>query len=554
MITIAPHGAPYTGPSEMRISGGRNLMAAKIEQLVKAFWGNTDGVILPYVTVMLVVIVGVSVLALDGSRYMSLQTQLQNGADALALAGAAELDRTPTAIERANKAIGFRCEANSSTCQPIVDEHALVSNWSSFGSGSDRKVRVTGIRFLRSLPVRDSDPILPPNVTIDPTQAAFVEVTVKPIGLPTILPASFFGGANFLTVGAQAVAGFDQVVCDFTPIFICNPFEIPGMTYQQATTALVNASHDPESQRRLIRLAGTQEKTGAFGRGDFGYLTPTTGSLPTNFCGPIAGGGIGQAMAASRPPTCLRLSGVDLQSGNDQSAMDGLNTRFDIYANGFDSCKENYVADVNVRKGYITLGNANWCDANPSGNNWPIADEFAAALPVDRNMILTKDDEQTEDQATQGQATQGQARVLDPTVAIGNGTWDCAGYWRVAHFAGPGRDLAPPGCNDAATISRYSVYQYEFNYISDRSPGLEIGAPQCNPLGIKNRRVLNAAIINCGSSPVAVRRNARDVPVAGFGQFFLTLPATVRTGPYAEFLGLIKPTDSVNHDTVQLYR
>jgi hypothetical protein len=524
------------------------MVVATIEQPIKAFWGDTDGIILPYVTVMLVVIVGVAVLALDGSRYMSLQTQLQNGADALALAGAAELDRTPTAIERANKAIGFRCEANSSTCQPIAGGHGLVSNWSFFGGGSDRNVQVAGIRFLRSLPVRDSDPILPGNVTSDPTQAAFVEVTVKPVGLPTILPASFFGGSNLLTVGAQAVAGFDQVVCDFTPIFICNPFETSGMTYQQATAALVNASHDPAAQRKLIRLARTQEKTGAFGRGDFGYLTPTTGSLPTNFCGPLTGGGIGQAMAASRPPTCLRLSGVDLQPGNDQVAMDGLNTRFDIYADAFDSCKENYVADVNVRKGFVTLGNANWCDAKPSGNNWPVPDAYAAALPVDKNMLTARNNEEDDDE------TPDQVRVLNTSVAIGNGTWDCAGYWRVAHSAGPGKNLAPPGCTDAATISRYSVYQYEFNYISDRSPALEIGAPQCNPLGIKNRRVLNAAIINCGSSPVAVRPNARDVPVAGFGRFFLTLPATARAGPYAEFLGLITPTDNVNHDMVQLYR
>ena len=146
-------------------------------------------------------------------------------------------------------------------------------------------------------------------------------------------------------------------------------------------------------QRKLIRLAGTQEKTGAFGRGDFGYLTPTTGSLPAHFCGPIAGGGIGQAMAASRPPICLRLSGVDLQPGNDQVAMDGLNTRFDIYANGFESCKANYVADVNVRKGYTTLGNVNWCDAQPSGANWPIADAHAAAFPLDQNMIVASEDE-----------------------------------------------------------------------------------------------------------------------------------------------------------------
>src|ERR1700722_19591228 len=145
--------------------------AAKFAQPITAFWDDTDGVILPYVTMMLVVIVGVSVLALDGSRYMSLQTQLQNGADALALAGAAELDRTPTAIERAINAI-----------------NSLVTNASLFGGGPDRNVQVARIRFLSSLPARDSDPILPANQTSDPTLAAFIEVTAEPIRLPTILP------------------------------------------------------------------------------------------------------------------------------------------------------------------------------------------------------------------------------------------------------------------------------------------------------------------------------------------------------------------------------
>jgi hypothetical protein len=147
-----------------------------------------------------------------------------------------------------------------------------------------------------------------------------------------------------------------------------------------------------------------------------------------------------------------------------------------------------------------------------------------------------------------------QTQIADKTIAVGNGIWDCIGYWSVAHSVGPGSDFPPPDCTSTATISRYSVYQYEMNYISDRSPGAEIGAPQCNPLGIKNRRVLNAAIINCSTSPVAVTRNARDVPVAGFGRFFLTVPAVGGAGLYAEFLGLIKPTDAVNHDMVQLYR
>src|ERR1700724_4932793 len=105
------------------------VTAAKIAHSLKSFRADTDGIILPYVTMMLVVIVGVSVLALDGSRYMSLQTQLQNGADALALAGAAELDRTPTAIERAINAI-----------------NSLITNASLLGGGPDRAVKVAGLR------------------------------------------------------------------------------------------------------------------------------------------------------------------------------------------------------------------------------------------------------------------------------------------------------------------------------------------------------------------------------------------------------------------------
>src|SRR3979411_2656358 len=77
----------------------------KIGASAAAFWRDTSGIILPYVTLMLVVIIGRAVLALDGARYMSLQTQLQNAADALALAGAAELDRLPDSEDRAARAI-----------------------------------------------------------------------------------------------------------------------------------------------------------------------------------------------------------------------------------------------------------------------------------------------------------------------------------------------------------------------------------------------------------------------------------------------------------------
>ena len=66
--------------------------------------------------------------------------------------------------------------------------------------------------------------------------------------------------------------------------------------------------------------------------------------------------------------------------------------------------------------------------------------------------------------------------------------------------------------------------------------------------------MLNVAVVNCLSSPVAIQSNAVNVPVAAFGKFFLTHAVTNQTKPYAEFRGLLERGDGVIFDQVQLYR
>ena len=113
-----------------------------------------------------------------------------------------------------------------------------------------------------------------------------------------------------------------------------------------------------------------------------------------------------------------------------------------------------------------------------------------------------------------------------------------------------------------STITRYDVYQYELamNYQGDFSSDTtvsrrETGAPQCTgPTPIANRRLLNVAIVNCRSSPVTIQSNAQNVPVAGFGSFFLTHAVTNQTRPYAEFRGLLERGAGVIYDQVQLFR
>jgi Putative Flp pilus-assembly TadE/G-like len=487
--------------------------------VARRFWNNEAGVVLPYVVLTLGVFIGVAALALDGSRLMSVQTQLQNGADALALAGAAELDRRPDSIIRAEAAI-----------------RNLLNNPVS-GAGIGQVAKVRSIEFLSSLPVDDDLPITTRNVTEDPTLAAYVQVGVEPIHMQTILPVSLASGQQSVTVSAEAVAGYDQVVCNASPVFVCNPFETSGMSYYQATQALIAADQNPAAHRDLVRLARSQSKGGGYSAGDFGYVTPATGFLPVSACGPGSGRGTPQSLAATQVRACFRLSGVNLIPGDDQSAMDGLNTRFDIYAGGFSSCRI-YPPDLNVRKGFVAIGNVNWCNAMPAGPNWPMPAPDATAMPLDQNMIIAA------------------SRLLDPNTATGNGIWNCAAYWNVAHFAGPGKNAPPPGCTTSATISRYDLYRYEINFLNDRSRGVEYGVPQCAAPGAANRRVVTAPIVNCGSSPVPVLTDAQNVPVAGFGRFFLVLPAQPGTNgnPYAEFMGLVKRSDPLSTDVVQLNR
>jgi Flp pilus assembly protein TadG len=517
--------------------------AAKLVRGVRRFWCDSDGMILPYVTILLGVIVGVGVLALDGARYMSLQTQLQQGADALALAGAAELDRLPASAQGGDDSI--------SRATAAINNQTFVVNSTIFGTGSAANVQVSAVRFLSALPASDAtNPIPASYVTTDPTQARFVEVTVRAVSINTILPASLFGGVNNLSTTAQAVAGFDQVECQYTPLYVCNPFETQGMTYAQASQALVNAAASGAlGQRMLINLQGTQGNNGQYFPGNFGYLKPETGSLPSGTCGPQQGksDSVVQAMALGRTNVCFRQSSVNFQTGNDQNVFDALDVRFDLWdgiTGSFKHCSTdpNYPPDVNVRKGFIPgNGNSGACNTQQAPN-WPPGtpgtSKYAAmGFPLDSNMLG------------------------DPTVTLGNGNWDCIDYWNTAHPAGTnGADKAPAGCTSSAIISRYQVYQYEKTnaYAADKSTGGEqgYGAFCSTTPPASNRRILHVAMLNCLN--LQVNGNATNVPVAAFAKVFLTLPATSKTPPYAEFVGLDKPgqpnPEPFLYDQVQLYR
>jgi Flp pilus assembly protein TadG len=481
----------------------------------RAFCRDEGGIILPYVTVMLVVIVGVAVLAIDGARFMSLQTQLQNGADALALAGAAELDRLPDAETRAVNAMD-----------------TLLANSTLFGTGPSRNVQISHVEFYSRLPISDTSPMSDGVRASEPVDARFLSVTVVPVSLRTILPAAIFGGSDTVSAGASAVAGFDQVICQSAPVFVCNPYEQSGMNYSQASLALARAESQRAVRRRLIRLRQYGDSDVPYAAGDYGFLDAPT--IATGQTGTM------DALATARPAACFVQNGVTFRQGALDNVREAFNTRFDLYQ-GSMSGRQNDVdfrPALNVRKGYVGGGGGNACSATPA-ENWPIGSppNQATGFPLDLEWPYMNGH-------------------------MGNGMWDFSTYWQVNH-GGDGRE--PPmidgkTASNSDPPSRYDVYRYEIahGYVADHSPGGESGAPACygggglsdNP----DRRVLYAAIVNCASLNLRGGPEA-NIPVAAFGKFFLTLPLQPsQTDLYVEAAGLVKPGDGSDFEMVQLYR
>ena len=489
-----------------------------VERL-REFATSQDASVLIYVTLIMPVIVGIGVLAVDFARLSNLNTGLQKGADALALAGAAELDRKPTSIGRATAAI-----------------NNLVNNSSRFSTTGITAVRpaVTGIRFLASLPATDATAIAAGNVTTDPIAARYVEVTVVTQTLNTVLPASLLGGPNTATTTARAVAGFTSALCKTVPMFICNPYEGSGVD-------LFTAVRTASDRRRQIKLQlGNIGGEAQYFPGNYGWLdTPTLGN---------GANALRNALAERAPNSCYIQNGVSQMTGNIENANHALNTRFDLWAGPFNGDRSNpaYPPAVNVRKGYRPGNGANGA-CNPNDNP-----------------------------ATPNLARPGRDTAF-PFAAgrLGNGMWDFDGYW-AANYGTMTKPADLVGYSNADPPSRYQVYRSEISTIgsgaasdlvahTSGAPYNESGAPMCYsggaPTDSPDRRVMYVAIINCQGLNVH-GNNGGPFQVAAFGRFFLTEPVASPPSPdsgtiFAELIGLSEPgsvSNEVSHDIVQLCR
>ncbi|WP_181177644.1 pilus assembly protein TadG-related protein [Mesorhizobium sp. B4-1-1] len=450
---------------------------------IREFWNDQRGIAMILVAIMLPVLIGFALLAVDMSRATGLHSDLQKGVDALALAGAAELDGRADSITRANNAI-----------------NNLIANrtlFSTAGSHQIARADVT-VTYLTGIPTSDSTALGANGVdansinwaSTDPTAVSLVVVTLNAAGagnFETFFPVSM-SSRSTMDIRPQAVAGFKQSICETVPLFMCNPFETttPGTskTIQQAF-----ASGDTYGREFRVLKAGNNP-----GPGNFGLLDNNLTSLR-------------DAIAMGTAGTCYSRDALTTKTGVTLGQVNtGLNTRFAIYSNSLNKQDKNfaYRPSVNVRKGQ---------KSNACNKYSPVTDGSALPLP---------------DGARYGVDAPGMSDKI-----TAQSFWSA--YWLANHksaYSAPVPAKTNPTGNTGAPASRYDVYRYEIDHglVADQSqnPTKEVGTPQCYkgtqaPTDSPDRRLLNMAIIDCIANTDKINGHSQIRP-DGYASVFVNTP------------------------------
>ncbi|MCH7543427.1 MAG: pilus assembly protein [Proteobacteria bacterium] len=576
---------------------------------IKSLIRDRRGAVAVYIAIITPVMIGVGAMTLDLGRLITLNTELQYAADSASLAGARELDRFPGAIARARAA--------------AAGAIANIQTFANDGGGKQVTIDVTEcaatpvppcVRFLKSLPADDDDPIQPSDVTTKDDEARWMQVHVGARAITTALIqiVTFGSGPSTIFTVASAVAGNDQVICRVPPMFMCNPTE-------------PDTNLDLDLQVDLAVLEGRQIEmfhqggTGQYEPGNFGLLCPTGTE------GSPCGAGFIRDALASTTGTCISMQVAETKTGVTlQMVRTGINARHDFFtpqAKNSDNIPwrtlDEFVPAANVTQGAKppnnSQGNQTKCqyteiapdDVNTEGetlNEWiaadPInntADNFVAEGVEETAMGFPRDQCINADNcATAPNNVNGNRR-------IGDGIWDYINYFRINHGCNPLNNAScKPADWDGVTgagwpPTRYETYRYEIERAPDAivmpnqtiydasgnaiTQTAENGHDQCFkgtppvipdynyfPAAVRDltllndRRIMPIAVANCEAmESLGLKVSGKfKFKIPQFLYVFITEPMkTPSTSEiHAEILGELEAgaIKDLVHDIVQIYR
>jgi Flp pilus assembly protein TadG len=494
-----------------------------MKRSVWSLWGNADGAVAPTVALSLTALIAAGGIAFDYSRMASMHTELQDAADQAALAAATQLDGLTNARARATAA-----------ADQIVSNSTVFAN-----DGSSRSLAVATVAFCSayddSVANNPADPATDPTgctlATAD-TDAKVVVVTMATRQANyalTPIVAAYNSGA----LTAQAAASVQSAICKVPPVMICNPDE-PANNQNELL------DFNPPRGVGLKLVTGSASVPG-----NFGWLQSQIG--------PGAGSLAGELGYNTPQGPCQAITGVTTETGMDASVLNAFNTRFDVYANGNQTCPSQGGGTcspaVNTRKDLTCTPDKNNPSMCSNKSNWTVPPTIydpywdsngdgtkeLAALPADGSL----------DPKIMGyphDLCQSSLQSRYTCGIVGDGNWDRDAYFRVNYGWDHTTWMAQTGLS--ATAARYDVYQWEIAH-PNGSGTMGINFRQVIPSGDAaysipatgvagvpesasqpDRRTIAVAVLNCQA--LNAHGKTSNVPVPAWLKVFLVEPAIKR--------------------------
>lgn len=493
-------------------------------QAGRKFAGDERGAVAATYAIGLAGLLAIAGVAFDYGRLVAMDTELQNGADQAALAGASQLDGKAGACSRA--AAAARNEADGGLLNNISllasdgtsNKVTFPSEPTCDGTGQIRFYRtIAGVAGETATVAADSD-----------ANARYIEVHVD-VRAAKYVFTPIVGAFNSGAISAAALAGLTSAICKVPPLMICSPN--PNQPFNAAA-----------KKGWGVMATGHGGGNTAWAAGDFGFLE----------IGNSQKADLERALAFKDVPfDCAPITGTRPETGNAQGLFRAINTRFDIYDDSgqpLNQCQSggkcpaasNVVKDL-VKDNTNTTGN-NSCRTHNQGWHLPPNQFYprAGAQASDGNGSVYHDyvakpagiDAMglTRDLCHYNSYVAGQPANLcnnlnglgsaDPDNKFGTGRWARRDYFNKYHSGATwppavgAQYLMNPG--DTTSFTRYGIYKWEQAQanIPTNTTGnnRQIGTPICSTGTADglDRRVLTLAIVkNCaqlagGSTKVEV--------------------------------------------------
>lgn len=511
---------------------------------VGELWRSEEGAVAPTVALSLVGLIAAGGIAFDYAHLEALHTEVQSAADQAALAAATQLDGNSGACARAAAAAAHMLQNNAlfangsaSRAVTITEESACDSTgniqfYANYNQTTDVADTVTPVTNANAAVV---------SVKVDAKQAAYA---LTPI-------VSLFSSGN---ITGTAIASVGHAICKTPPVMVCNPNEPAGNTNESLAF-----TPTPGIGLKLVTGDATTP-------GNFGWLQSTNGPGASN---------LAEELGYNQPPgDCQPSQGVTTKTGLTSSVLNAFNTRFDLYANGNQTCPNQgggTCSPSDVTRKDLVCGTSGGGTPSACKNNasWSEASKpyrLAGTSPAD--LVVGAGTDPTimgypPDECHMG-ATTGACGIN------GDGHWDRNAYFRVNYGWDPSTWQSQTGLSSTAT--RYQVYKWERAHTNVGGKGIAdpqldtgnnyaFGQPATGHPGVTqstgqaDRRVMSVAVLNCQA--LNVHGHTTGVPVAAWTDVFLVQPAVARgsifsnSNIYVEMIGLT----AVNTDvTAQVTR